>query len=360
MMKLSRRLPRPTSLLLLALLVAGLVVLAGRRSPLHADGPIPSATEFRLKPGDHISLIGNTLADRMQHDGWLETYLQSRFPKYHLAFRDLGYSGDELTLRLRSAGFGSPDEWLTREKTDVVFAFFGYNEAYAGAAGLDKFRKDLAEFIRHTRGHKYNGKEAPRLVLFSPIAHEDLHNRNLPDGRENNKALEQYTTAMAEVAAANHVPFVDLFYPTLQEYTRAAHPLTINGVHLNERGNHFVAQVIDEVLFQSLPVVQRDAKLLEKLRQAIVDKDFYFFNRYRTVDGFNVYGGRSYERYLGQTNREVLQREMQVLDVMAANRDKRVWAVAQGKDLQVDDSDTPPFIPVKSNIRGPGPNGEFT
>ena len=31
------------------------------------------ADALELKPGDHICIIGNTLADRMQHDGWLET-----------------------------------------------------------------------------------------------------------------------------------------------------------------------------------------------------------------------------------------------------------------------------------------------
>ena len=60
----------------------------------------------------------------------------------------------------------------------------------------------------------------------------------------------------------------------------------------------------------------------------------------------------------GQTNRVVAQREMEVLDVMTANRDKRIWAVAAGNDLVVDDSNTPPFIPVKTNKPGPGPNGE--
>ncbi len=48
---------------------------------------------------------------------------------------------------------------------------------------------------------------------------------------------------------------------------------------------------------------------------------------------------------------------MEVLDIMTANRDKRVWAVAQGGDLTVDDSNTPPFIPVITNKPGKGPNG---
>jgi len=35
-----------------------------------------AAEPLVLNPDDHISLIGNALADRMQHDGWLETLLQ--------------------------------------------------------------------------------------------------------------------------------------------------------------------------------------------------------------------------------------------------------------------------------------------
>src|SRR5260370_22840552 len=142
---------------------------------------------LELNKGDHVSIVGNRLADRMQHDGWLEALIQSRFPKHDLVFRNLGFSGDELTLRLRSAGFGSPDEWLTRCKTDVIFAFFGYNESFGGEAGLSKFKIDLQDFIKHTLSHRYNGKDAPRLVLFSPITHENLKIRNLPDGSANNK-----------------------------------------------------------------------------------------------------------------------------------------------------------------------------
>lgn len=48
---------------------------------------------------------------------------------------------------------------------------------------------------------------------------------------------------------------------------------------------------------------------------------------------------------------------MEVLDVMTANRDKKVWAAAQGKDLTVDDNNTPPFIPVITNKPGPLPGG---
>src|SRR6185295_5227711 len=103
---------------------------------------------------------------------------------------------------------------LTNTKADVIFAFFGYNESFAGEAGLPKFKQDLDSWIKHTLAQKYNGKSAPRVALFSPIAHEDLGDRNLTNGQTNNARLKLYTTAMAEVAKANNVPFVDLFTPT--------------------------------------------------------------------------------------------------------------------------------------------------
>ncbi|HEY7157121.1 MAG TPA: PVC-type heme-binding CxxCH protein [Gemmataceae bacterium] len=380
--RLARLRPRLSLLILTAILPLATFPLLD--APVHSAADAKPVAKLEIKPGDHICIIGNTLADRMQHDGWLETMLHSRFPKHELVVRNLGFSADELTTRLRSANFGTPDQWLsasqpipepnklvtrkgltanrlerTNTRADVIFAFFGYNESFAGEAGLDKFKSDLEAFIKRTLSQKYNGKSAPRLVLFSPIAHEDHKDRNLPDGKENNKRLELYTKAMGEVAGANGVPFVDLFHPMRDVYKRVAKRLTINGVHLNERGNHAVAFFIDRALFGDAPKHVLTEKATEKVRQAVLDKNFYWFNRYRVLDGYNVYGGRAFEKYADkQSNYEDQQREMEILDVLTANRDKRIWAVAQGKDVKVDDSNTPPFIPVKTNKPGKGPNGE--
>ena len=63
-------------------ILAGLTLLTAFCVPLlRAADEISLAGSLEPRKGDHISLIGNTLADRMQHDGWLETMLQSRFPK---------------------------------------------------------------------------------------------------------------------------------------------------------------------------------------------------------------------------------------------------------------------------------------
>ena len=168
-------------------------------SPVGGARSISQEPKLELRQGDTICIIGNTLAERMQHDGWLEATIQQRFPDLQLTFRNLGFSADTLTTRLRSKDFGTPDQWLTRCEADVVFAFFGYNESFAGEEGLPQFRRELDDFIKHTLEQKYNGESAPTLVLFSPTARENLNdktsviestvggletvNQNVPDGR---------------------------------------------------------------------------------------------------------------------------------------------------------------------------------
>ena len=175
----------------IAFTLATLVGALGATLPVAAQAP-----KFQLNRDDCVAIIGNTLADRMQHDAWLETYIYALHPEHDLVFRNLGYPGDELKERIREESFGSPDQWLTKVKADVVFCFFGYNEALKGDAGLDGFRKDLPEVIDGMLAQKYNGESAPRLVFFSPIAHENVKSPHLPDGSANNASLAKYTAAM--------------------------------------------------------------------------------------------------------------------------------------------------------------------
>ena len=192
---------------------------SNKTRPVGATGR--NQVEFKLEKGDRICYIGNTLADRMQHFGWLETLVQSRFPKQNLVFRNLGFSADELTVRPRSMNFGDPHSHLAHSQADVVFAFFGYNESFDGQAGLDTFRRNLTQFITDTRSStNTTARLPPRIVLFSPIAHENLRDPNLPSGSQNNERLAMYTAAMAEVAKSQGVTFVDLFVPTRKRCTR--------------------------------------------------------------------------------------------------------------------------------------------
>src|ERR1044071_267497 len=314
-----------------------------------------SAAALALKPGDHICYIGNALADRMQHDGWLETLIYARFPQHDLVFRNLAASGDEVATWHRSENFGSRDDWLAKTRADVIFAFYGFNESFKGREGLDKFKADLDRFLKETRTKDYGGTGPPRLVLFSPIANEKVNDPDLPDPASNNANLQLYTAAMAEAAKANDVPFVDLFGVSQRLYAQAAkqgQALTFNTFLLTEAGNRALAPEIFQALFNE-PAPKTPP---EKLRAAVLDKNTEWHARYRTVDGYNVYGGRSKLTFPASgkesekiSNYQVMQEEMSQRDVKTENRDKRIWAVAKGGDLKVTDSNLPPVETLESN-----------
>ena len=44
----------------------------------------PAQYRLELEKGDHVCYLGNTLGERMQHDGWLEAVLHYRFPEHNL------------------------------------------------------------------------------------------------------------------------------------------------------------------------------------------------------------------------------------------------------------------------------------
>ena len=309
------------------------------------------APRLELHKGDRIILIGNTLAERMQYFGNFETLLQSRFPDLNLVVHDLGWSADEVALRPRQAGFQDHGHTLEDEKPDVLIAAFGFNESFAGPAGLDRFKRDLDKFLDESTATRYNGKEAPRVVLLSPIAQENLGDPHVTDGQANNANIALYTKAMSEAAAKHKVVFVDLFTPTrklMDGQPKGAAPLTINGIHLNEDGDAKVASLLDEALFGPRPAaIKAD---LAKLKKEVLEKNLQFFHDYRAINGCYIYGGR--KAPFGVVN---FPAEFAKLRKMIEKREGRVWAVAKGEPVPetIDDSDTGTLERVQTNAKGP-------
>jgi len=314
------------------------------------------AETLKLQKGDHICLVGNELGERMQHHNYWETLLHQRFPKHNLVVRSLCFPGDEPFNRLRSLNFGSPDKHLAHSKASVILFFFGFNESFQGKKGLKEFTADLTKLVQETKKKNYSGNGPPRMVLVSPIAFEGLPQVAAPGvaGRSHNVRLAMYTAAMKDVAKKTGVGFADLFNPTLQLFARRTKRLTLNGAHLNAQGYKALAPILDDALF-GLKTPRGAARELERLRREIADKNFHWWHRYRAVNGYSIYGTRGRAGFDGTyRNRDVMERERAILDQMCANRDRRIWQLAQGKSVpaKVDDSNTLPFLKVKTNVGG--------
>ena len=296
-------------------------------------------------------------------------------PNYHLIIRNLGFSGDEVggytdkpdstsapIAGLRHAATsGSPAAPRSPSRTrSPTRASVNPNRFETGG---HQRRRDLRllrlQRVVRRRGGSAEVQERPGSVhqahavaevqrQVGPAAGAVLADRvrgpqvarTCPTGKRSriNKNLELYTKAMGEVAKANGVQFVDLFASDAASSTPQAKTAAHHQRRPPERrrATRCVAEVIDDC------AVRADTEATANLGRArrssappCIDKNFHWFHRYRVTDGYSTFGGRAWLKFAdGQTNYEVVQRELEILDIMTANRDKVIWAAAQGKDDQ--------------------------
>jgi glucose/arabinose dehydrogenase/azurin len=280
------------------------------------DGHV--VTELDPPLNSNIVFIGNTFAERLQYNNYFETMLHLSFPDRNLRVRNLAWSADEITLRPRPLGFGTLDEHLQQQKADIIFAFFGLNEAYKGLDSLASFKENLQQFLSHLSTQPYNGKSSPQLILVSPIAHEALGGF-LPDPKTHNSYLEAYTGEMKKVASELGVPFIDLFTPT-KELMDGPDSLTSNGIHLNEEGYLKVSEIMADALGFSV-ASWKDDQASQLLRQAVAKKSQHFFYRFKAQNGEYIYGRRK-----DWAGGQALDEESSVIDHMVQRLDSVVWA----------------------------------
>ena len=142
-----------------------------------------AAESFEFQRNDVVAIYGNGLADRMQHDPWVETVLQSHLQGVNVSFRNMSFSGDVINKKPRSKGFTNDAEYLQRVAPDVVFVMYGYNESFAGPTGADAYQSELLKLVtRYRELRRQKGKDV-RFILFSPTAYQNTGARNLPDGK---------------------------------------------------------------------------------------------------------------------------------------------------------------------------------
>jgi putative heme-binding domain-containing protein len=306
-----------------------------------ACAPVATTLPLELHRGDHVCLVGNTLFERAALFGDIPAVLHAAFPDKELVVRTLAWSADEVALAPRPDNFADVEQHLTFCKADVILAAYGFNESFAGPAGLPAFREKLAAFLDRLCGHAFNGSSAPRVVLVSPIANENVPGVAAAD--RNNANLAAYTAAMREVAAARGVAFVDVFEPTLALLADPATALSINGCHLSRAGYEAFAGILFRGLFGGEP-----RPVPPPLKAAVVDLERQFFRRYRPLNTFYYTGDRN--KSYGYLD---FLPAMRNFDLMCAARDQRIHDLAAGRPVEgtVDDSGLPP-LPAVNETRG--------
>jgi len=337
-------------------------------------------------PGSAVVLLGGGHGERLLHDPTFETELQRRFAGRNLVVRNMCDDGDTPGYRDHSgrnspyafpgaekwyplskskdawgsgqAGSGfarTPDQWLAAVKADVVLAWFGYGESFAGAAGVAAFRGELTAWLDHMATQKPNGTSTPRIVLVAPPALEGWFSTlELAHVEGVNRNLALYAGVMREVAAARGLGFVDLHALSLKAYDAEEEarrrgdlnfrrePLTSDGMRWNAAGHRlFGTALVDAVFVPGAP--RGDATAVAA---AVSDKDWHWEKLHKVPNGVHAHGRR--HRPFGPDNYPA---ELAKLEALVANRDRAIWAAATGAkiDLAAADAGTPGLPEVKTN-----------
>ena len=313
-------------------------LMVKRPRPARPELPA-SALPLKFIQGERIAFVGNSLAERMNLFGNFETLLHGRFAKQELVVRNFGRPADELSVRQRPNDYTKLDDPLTAFGPDTFICFFGFNESFAGAEGVAKFKADYAKYVEEMSS-KYPRDDAgqkPRFIIVSPIAFEGATDGFLPDGKNENANLKLYAAAAAAFAKERGFAFIDLFAPTGQLFNQTSGlQFTIDGFQLNETGDLEIARLLDRGLFGGENLAQPGGKSFETLRAAVNEKSWVHLQDYRMLNGWYVYGGRR------TLDTETFPREYIKIRNMAQVRDRYVWDIAQGRKVaaQPDDSDT--------------------
>ena len=307
----------------------------------------------------------------MLNFGHFETELHLRYPDHELFIRNMCDGGntpgfrphsgrfspwaflgaekfqDELANFSHSQGhFETPDQWLTRLETDIIFAFFGYNESFEGPEGLPNFEGELEAFIQHTLAQEYNGKSAPQLILVSPIAFQDLTDKyDLPDGKKENTNLALYTAAIKSIAEKNKIPFLDVFAPT-QKWFTSGEQLTIDGFQLNDLGYQKFAKLLVDQTFENTEVKTESHRDL--VLEAVLEKNWFWHDDFKSPNGVHVFG-RRYNPFGPDNYPDEIKKKRE----MTALRDQAIWQAAHGKkmDLAAADAQTHHLPAVPTNYK---------
>ncbi len=311
--------------------------------------------------------------------GYLETELHERFPEHKLTIRNMCDGGNtpgfrphpgrvspwafpgadsfytELAQSSDSQGhFETPDEWLTRLQADIILAFFGFNESFAGLEGVASFEQEMDAFVQHTLSQSYNGEGPPGLVLVSPIAFEDLsYQMDVPDGTQENIHLEAYTEAIQRVAQRYELPFAEVFSDSERWYRRTLEPLTIDGSQLTEEGYVLLAPSIVDQVFGGNRILDSHTRTL--VLSAVRDKNWHWHNDFKIPNGVHVYG-RRYNPF-GPDNYPA---ELEKIRQMTAIRDTAIWQATEGifMDIAAADARTRELPEVETNYVPSRKNGD--
>ncbi|RFM28680.1 SGNH/GDSL hydrolase family protein [Deminuibacter soli] len=205
---------------LLVMLIAMVAFKADKKKKVVFFGD--SITEAGVKPGGYITVLKDKLAKENIND-------------YELVGAGIGGNKVyDLYLRMETD--------VLAQQPDIVVIYVGVNDvwhkrSFGTGTDPDKFEKFYRAIIKKLQAQNI------KVVICTPATIGERKNfTNAQDGE-----LNQYSEIIRKIAKSESIPVVDL-RALFTQYLQTNNPddkdrgvLTVDGVHLNEKGNNMVA-----------------------------------------------------------------------------------------------------------------------
>jgi len=285
-----------------------------------------AAPKFELRDGDVVAMLGDAFIEREQYDGWIELAATTRFPELDLKFRNLGWTADTPAgesrrgLSLFQAGQEPEGEgWsqllkqLETYKPTAIILGYGMASSLPGGESPETFEKNLNRLL--DEAPKASGHDIRFLILGPPPRFAKSHT-DAAELATHRESLARIETILSETAAKRGLPYLSLS-------PLADHPEnSLNGIHLTSEGYKATARLVDDALGPQ-PGNRDKGKAAEALRQHIIRKNEWFFNRSRPANMAYIFGFRAKEQ-----GRNAL--EIPRFDSLVAREEE---AIAKSRDL---------------------------
>ncbi len=167
--------------------------------------------EFAIRDGDRVVLLGDSITEQRQYTTFIETYTLTRYPKWKLSFRNIGWGGDTAEGGLNRAG----RDMLPLKPTFVTIDFGMNDHGYrAFDAGIfNNYTNKQAGLVSLLKNN------SARVALLTPQPIEEK--RVDPDKDERNVSLRKMSDGLRDVAAKQGALFADQFDPFMAVMLKA-------------------------------------------------------------------------------------------------------------------------------------------
>jgi hypothetical protein len=271
------------------------------------------AADPLIRPGDRVALIGGTLIEALQGEGDLEASVILRRPDLRVPFRNLGWSGDDVSGSARRV-FGSQPDGYARLMRDLDLASpnvavigYGFAEASEGTNNTPTFEAGLRKLAADLSGKQM------RLIFLKPFKFPGV----LVSDYDN--SMQACRDVVEKVATELSAPIIDPL-DAINQGGRAAFDNA--GLRLSDQGQKLMSLEISAGLLgvdaSSLEPSQSQQEDYDQLKAAVKAKDELFFHRHRPMNETYLFLFRKHE----QGNNAV---EMDQFEQLVQKAEQEIW-----------------------------------